>query len=137
MGIAWVCLALALALHVADEALTGFLPVYNSIVESVRESWWWIPLPTFGFDMWLAALVLGVLLLLGLSPLVFAGKSYMRPFAWILGILMVGNALGHMGASVYWGKPAPGVYSSPVLLTAAVFLILTTARVGRTRSPGS
>jgi hypothetical protein len=34
---AWVALAVALALHVTDEALTGFLPVYNSIVEGIRE----------------------------------------------------------------------------------------------------
>ena len=28
--VAWVCLALAIGLHVTDEALTGFLPVYNA-----------------------------------------------------------------------------------------------------------
>lgn len=32
---AWVGLALALGLHVTDEALTGFLPVYNQAVEGV------------------------------------------------------------------------------------------------------
>jgi hypothetical protein len=33
---AWAGLAFALAVHVTDEALTGFLPVYNRIVEEVR-----------------------------------------------------------------------------------------------------
>lgn len=33
---AWAGLAFALAVHVTDEALTGFLPVYDRIVEEVR-----------------------------------------------------------------------------------------------------
>ena len=42
---AWVALALALGLHVTDEALTGFLPVYNGVVEAVRHNHPWVPLP--------------------------------------------------------------------------------------------
>jgi hypothetical protein len=57
-------LALAIGLHVTDEALTDFLPLYNSLVESARESYSWVPLPTFSFSVWLAGLILGVLLLL-------------------------------------------------------------------------
>jgi hypothetical protein len=41
---------------------------------------------------------------------------------------MVGNALGHVAASLYWGKPAPIVYSSPVLFAAAVALLITASR---------
>jgi hypothetical protein len=41
---------------------------------------------------------------------------------------MTGNALGHIGASVYWGEPAPGVYSSPILLLAALALLVTASR---------
>jgi len=125
-GIAWVSLALAIALHVADEALTGFLPLYNVVVESLRESHSWIPLPTFSFTVWITGLSIGVLALLGLSPLVFAGSRPLRPVAYFLGILMVGNAIGHIGASFYWGKLVPGVYSSPILLAAALALLITT-----------
>ncbi len=124
----WVFLALAIALHVTDEALTGFLPLYNSIVESLRESYPWVPLPTFSFPVWLTGLVIGVLLLLSLSPLVFAGSPYLRPVSYVLGVLMVGNALGHIGASIYWGIMAPGVLSSPILLLAALALLITTDR---------
>jgi hypothetical protein len=124
----WVFLALAIALHVTDEALTGFLPLYNSIVESLRESYPWVPLPTFSFAVWLTGLVIGVLLLLSLSPLVFAGSPYLRPVSYVLGVLMVGNALGHIGASIYWGIMAPGVLSSPILLLAALALLITTDR---------
>lgn len=34
----WVGLAIALALHVADEALTGFLAVYNEVIVGLRAS---------------------------------------------------------------------------------------------------
>ena len=130
-GMAWVLLALAIGLHVADEALTDFLPLYNSLVESARESYWWIPLPTFSFSIWLSGLVLGVLLLLGLAPLVFAGKTWLRPVAYFLSVLMIANALGHLGASIYWQILAPGVLSSPVLFVAAVALLVTTRRAHR------
>ncbi len=125
-GMAWVSLALAVALHVTDEALTGFLPLYNSVVQSLREPFSWIPLPTFSFPVWITGLAIGVLILLGLSPLVFAGSRLLRPVSYFLGILMVANAFGHIGASIYWGKLAPGVYSSPVLLVAALALLITT-----------
>ncbi len=125
-GMAWVSLALAVALHVTDEALTGFLPLYNSVVQSLRESFSWIPLPTFSFPVWITGLTIGVLILLALSPLVFTGSRFLRPVSYFLGILMVANAFGHIGASIYWGKLAPGVYSSPVLLVAALALLITT-----------
>ncbi len=32
------------------------------------------------------------------------------------------------GASIYLGKPAPGVYSSPILLVVALALLITTQR---------
>ena len=126
----WVALALALGLHVADEALTGFLPVYNGVVEGIRARHPWIPLPTFTFPVWLGGLILGVLLLLALTPLTSRGSEWVRVVSIILAVVMTGNALGHIGASVYWGKLAPGVYSSPVLLIAAVALLVTALRAG-------
>jgi hypothetical protein len=41
---------------------------------------------------------------------------------------MTGNALAHLEASVYWGRLAPGVYSSPLLLISAIGLVVTAAR---------
>jgi hypothetical protein len=52
LGQAWVALTLALARHVADEALTGFLDVYNPIVRSMRDRVEWFPMPTFTFEVW-------------------------------------------------------------------------------------
>lgn len=125
---AWVGLAVALALHVTDEALTGFLPVWNDIVEGIHANYPWVPLPTFTFPVWLAGLILGILLLLALTPVVSTGARWIRVVSLVLSILMIGNALGHLGASLYWGRVAPGAYSSPVLLLAAVALLITAAR---------
>lgn len=133
-GWAWVALAVALGLHVADEATTGFLPLYNSIVGTLRESYPWIPLPTFSFGVWLAGLIVGVLALLLLSPLVFAGNRYLRPLSYVLGTLMILNALAHIGGSIYLGAPAPGAVSSPLLLLTAAALLVTTCRAGHSAS---
>ena len=125
---AWVGLAVALALHVTDEALTGFLPVYNRIVEGIRANYSWVPLPTFTFPVWLAGLVLGIVLLFAFTPAVSRGARWIRVVSLVLSIVMIGNALGHLGASLYWGRVAPGAYSSPVLLLAAIFLLITATR---------
>jgi hypothetical protein len=36
---AWLALVAALALHVGDEAVTGFLDVYNPTVRALGNSW--------------------------------------------------------------------------------------------------
>jgi hypothetical protein len=41
---------------------------------------------------------------------------------------MTVNALGHLGGSLYWGRAAPGMFSSPVLLASALALLVTTHR---------
>jgi hypothetical protein len=127
---AWLGLAGALALHVADEALSGFLLVYNGVVASIRSKVPWVPLPTFTFPVWLGGLILGILLMLGLTPSVSRGTRWIRIASLTLAVLMVGNAIGHVGASMYWGRPAPGVYSSPVLFMASVALLIAASRAG-------
>jgi hypothetical protein len=134
---AWVSLACAIALHVADEALTGFLPVYNGVIRGIRARYPWTPLPIFTFPVWLGGLALGVLLLLLLTPFVSRGRRWIRVASLILGVIMVGNALGHFAASIYWGRLAPGVYSSPLLLIAASALLVTASRASPDVSPRS
>lgn len=58
----WAWLALALALHVTDEALTGFLRVYNPAVRTIRSYVPLLPLPAFTFRIWLGGLILGICL---------------------------------------------------------------------------
>jgi len=127
-GTAWVLLAFALALHVIDEAVTDFLPLYNSLVQSIPEPWSWVPLPTFSFGEWITGLAVGISTMFILSPLVFAGKHFMLPVSYFLGVLMLANGLGHISASLYLGRLAPGALSSPLLLVASAFLLFAAHR---------
>ena len=127
-GWAWVALAIALGLHVADEATSGFLPMYNSVVETIRDSYPWIPLPTFTFSTWLAGLIVGILVLLLMSLMVFAGIQFLRLVSYFLGVLMTLNALAHIVGSIYLSALAPGALSSPILLLSALALLATTYR---------
>lgn len=135
-AISWACLAGALGLHVADEALNGFLPLYNSVIESWRESYGWVPFPTFTFPVWLGGLITLVVLLFALTPLVLRGYRWLRGLSYFLGILMIANALGHISISIWLGEFAPGVYSSPVLLVTAIALLVTTKQSRNSRQSG-
>ncbi len=121
-GRAWVFLCLALAVHVADEALTDFLEFYNPMVLSIRELLPWLPLPTFRFESWLALLVGVIAALLAITPFAFSGAGWMRPLSIAFAGVMTANGLAHLALSVYLGRAAPGAYSSPLVLLAAACL---------------
>src|SRR5689334_18480227 len=114
-GIAWVTFALAVAVHVTDEATHDFLSTYNSSVDAIRARLPFIPLPTFSFWAWLALLMAGIALLLCLSPLAFRGNPWLRVVCRPLGVVVgVLNAALHIASSVYFHRWMAGVYSSPL-----------------------
>jgi hypothetical protein len=127
-GLAWLGLCLALAAHVADEATTGFLAVYNPTVEAIRSRVPWLLLPTFTFRVWLRLLILAVALLMGLSVFAFRGARWLRPVAYVFATVMLLNAAGHTAGTIYMGRAMPGVYSSPLLLVGAIWLLAATRR---------
>ena len=131
-GHAWVALCVALAAHIADEALTDFLAVYNPTVQSIRERYSWFPMPAFTFETWLTGLITGIVLLLALSPFAYRGARWMRPLAYVFGTLMLLNGVGHIAGSFYLGRLMPGVYSSPLLLVASIYLLYQVSSGGRT-----
>lgn len=131
VGRAWLLLCGALALHVADEALTGFLAVYNPTVLAIRSAIPWLPLPVFRFDIWLTGLAIAVTGLILLVRPIAQGRWWTRPAAYVFAIFMIVNALGHTAGtlagqtvpSVRFARPMPGFYSSPLLLAASVLLL--------------
>jgi hypothetical protein len=135
-GRAWLSLCLALALHVTDEALTGFLSVYNPTVLALRSSVPWLPLPVFEFREWLTGLIVALIMLSLLSAFAFRRARWMRPAAYAFAVIMIANAVGHttgtlLGrtvASVHFPRPMPGFYSSPFLFAASVYLLLRLRR---------
>jgi hypothetical protein len=131
VGRAWIALCLALALHVIDEALTGFLDVYIASARALRDRWQWLPLPLFTLDTWIVGLALAIVILLALSGFVRRGARWARALAYLVSALMIANALGHTLGTIFGGtvgsiafaRPMPGFYSSPVLFAASIYLL--------------
>lgn len=127
---AWMLLVAALALHVADEAWTGFLDFYNPLVMSLRRQLSWFPMPTFEFATWLGGLLALVLLLTLLAPAIRRGAIATQAMSWVLSAIMFLNGVGHLVGSIYFGRWLPGTTTAPLLLVASVHL----ARVTRERN---
>jgi len=123
-GWAWLALSIALAFHVWDEAAHDFLSVYNPAVRAIRETVPFLPLPTFTFDVWLGGLIVAVIVLTLLSFFAFRDARWLRPIAYVFAVLMIGNGLLHSVVSLYDGQVMPGLYSSPLLIGAAVWLLI-------------
>jgi hypothetical protein len=131
-GLAWFYLCLSLCAHVADEALTGFLGIYNPTVLAVRARLPWFPMPTFEFREWLIGLITGIVILLLLTPFAFRNARWLRPLAYLFAGIMFFNGMGHTIATIFgqtvssvrFPRPAPGFYSSPFLLAGSIYLFV-------------
>ena len=136
LGLAWLFLTVALCLHVLDEATTGFLAIYNPTVVIVQERWSWFPMPTFGFREWLAGLIFFCIVLFLIAPLFFRGGRLLRIPAAIFAGLMILNGCGHIlvtilgrtVANISVPRPAPGFWSSPLLIGASAWFLVELAR---------
>jgi hypothetical protein len=128
-GLAWIGFALAVALHVADEATHDFLATYNPNALAIRRRLH-IPFPpVFTLRSFLTLLSAGVCLLLLLSPFALHGVRWIRIVAVPLAILVgIGNGCLHIGASIVYRRWMAGVLSSPVLLAAAAWLLYSCAQ---------
>jgi len=127
-GLAWIAFALAVALHVADEARHDFLATYNPNAQAIRRRLH-IPFPpVFTFRVWLSGLIAAVCLLVLLSPFAFHGAHWIRIVALPLAILVgIGNGCLHIGASLYYRRWMAGILSSPVLLVTGTWLLWSCA----------
>jgi hypothetical protein len=141
-GVAWLLLCLALCAHVTDEALTGFLALYNPTVSAVRAQIPWFPMPNFEFREWLVGLILACVVLLLLTPFAFRNARWLRPLAYFFAGIMLLNGMGHTIAtvfgqtvsSVHFPRPAPGFYSSPLLFAGSIYLLIRLRASGRSQS---
>lgn len=127
----WIGLCTTLALHIVDEACTGFLSVYNPTVMVLRQRRPWLPLPVYTFGVWLAGLLAANAVLFGLSYFALRGFGWMRPLGFIFAAILLANSLVHFGAtirgrsveSVHFPRPMPGTYSSPLMLLASIYML--------------
>jgi hypothetical protein len=141
-GIAWVFLCLAFCAHVADEALTGFLPIYNATVQVMRSEYAWFPMPTFEYRDWLIGLIVANVVFLLLTPFAFRNAQWLRTIAYFFAGVHLLNGTGHTLAtivgqtvsSVHFPRPAPGFYSSPLLIAGSIYLLVRLRASRRSQS---
>lgn len=129
-GRAWLLMVAAVAIHVADEAITGFLPFYNELVMALRSRFGFFPAPTFTFSTWIGGLVAAVMIGLALTPLVNRGGRIIRIVCGFVSLIMIGNACGHLMGSGYFGRLLPGFWSSPLLLVSSLWMFGRAAKRG-------
>jgi len=128
--VAWVLMVTSIALHVLDEALTGFVPFFNERTVVISEWLGFINIPSVDFVTWLTALIIGIVILFLLTFVVNRGGRAIRIFATALGILMIVNALLHIVGSIFSGYLLPGFFSSPLLLVTAGYVVWRGLRGG-------
>jgi len=122
-GWSWLAATIALAIHVADEATHDFLSWYNPRALRIRRALGGLPFPpTFTFVPWLTGLSAAVLLLAALTPAAYARAPWLRPTAYFLAVIHIGNGLLHVSASVLAKRAVPGVLSAPLLLVTGIWL---------------
>jgi hypothetical protein len=138
-GSAWFALCVAFALHIVDEASTGFLAVYNPTVTILHERWNWFSMPQVDLREYLISHIALCGLLFCLTPVAARGMRGLRPVAWTYAVIMflnglghtIGTILGHTVAAVTFPRPAPGFYSSPFLFVTSLLLMLRLQRTAR------
>ena len=123
-GLAWVAFAVAVAVHVADEAAHDFLSLYNPNALAIRRRLHLPFPPVFTFRRWIVSLVAGIGLLLILSPAAFHGAHWLRLVAAPLAVLVgLANAAIHLIGSIWYRRPLAGLLSSPLLLVIGSWLL--------------
>jgi hypothetical protein len=90
----------------------------------MRERRPWLILPTFTFPVWISLLGLGVIGLLILSHWVRRGLHWTMYASYAFAAVMLANGIAHLAFSIYKAQWMSGAYTSPVLLAAALNLLI-------------
>jgi hypothetical protein len=128
LGLPWLVLCLALAVHVAEEIHGGFLSAYGAALQAIRDLFPFLPVPHLGLTVWLSASIGVVALLTALTPLAYRGMRGMRILMLWFVALAFANVIGHVGSSLLVGKLMPGTCSTLFLTAAGVYAVLADRR---------
>ena len=121
-GRPWLALCVILAVHVADEALTDFLSMYNPAVTRLNDDLGFTLLPIFTFPVWIGLLVFAVVGLCALTPLAYKAQWGFIPVGYAFASIMLINGLSHLGVSLWHRERISGVYTAPLLLAGGIYL---------------
>jgi hypothetical protein len=76
--------------------------------------------------VWLTGLVEAIIVLLALSPFAFYGKRWMTTLSFPFALVMLFNGLLHIAGAIHFRRIVPGLFSSPLLLAGATYLLVST-----------
>jgi hypothetical protein len=113
----------AFAAHVADEASTGFLDLYNPAVAAMG-----LTALQFTFPVWITLLSLAIAGLLILSYWVRRGTWWTVHAGHAFALLMFANGIAHLSFSIHRRAWMSGAYTSPLLVAASLNLGIATFR---------
>ncbi len=128
IGRPWLALCFCLAVHVAEEAFTGFLPFYGDATRAVSELLPFVTSPSLvlATSMWMS--VAFVAILTALAPFAYRGASWMRVATIGVSLVALANVSGHIGGSMLVGQALPGVYTTPLLAVVGVYALVSAWR---------
>jgi hypothetical protein len=121
---AWLTLSLVLALHVADEVMNGTLAFYRGLSDFVMDYMPFVKLPPFRYEVWLVDLI-GASLLIAMTWLVHRRRGPMRLASYVVATFAAANGMMHILMSMAAQQLLPGVVTSPLILAAALFLLVS------------
>jgi Protein of unknown function with HXXEE motif len=124
-AMAWLTLSSVLGLHVVEEAVDGSFALYNDMVDWLGVIFPFIELPAFRYNVWVVNLSGTVLVLVALTGLVALRQGPMRLASYALALFAVANAALHILMSLSAERLLPGTLSSPLVLAAALFLLVS------------
>jgi hypothetical protein len=130
-GFAWLLLCVAFALHIWDEAAHDFLSYYNATALTLYGHFSWVPRMDMTFPQWIIGALVFIVACVALTPFAFRNARWLRPWAYLLGLILFLIGIGHVVAQILGGTVpsvrfdgiSPGFYTAPLLLAASGYVL--------------
>jgi hypothetical protein len=124
-------LGLAQAAHSMEETRNRLYDTaFWAMTGMIREQVSWFPQFRMEADSFVTLNMFFIALLLGTSPMVWAGARWAIWFAAFVGIVETLNGIAHLSAAFYFGTYWPGAFTAPFLLGLGIWLLVRLRRGG-------
>ena len=143
-ALAWLFPCLVLALHLWDQAAHDFLSYYNATALTLYGYLSWLPRMDLTRHQWLAGWIAVIVGLFAVTPFAVRNARWLRPFAYLLSVLVFLEALGYVVAQILGGTVpsvrfdgiAPGFYTAMLFFPTAGYLFWHLRRTRATHHAG-
>jgi hypothetical protein len=127
-------LGLAQAAHSMEETRNRLYDTaFWAMTGMIRAQVSWFPQFRMEADSFVTLNMFFIALLLGTSPMVWAGARWAIWFAAFVGIVETLNGIAHLSAAVYFGTYWPGAFTAPFLVGLGIWLLIRLRQQGALR----